>query len=104
MEDKYQMSYEKKQKNQVKPGKGLNWKLLPLQFILIILPFILHLYYGNSGYSAYAWNSPEDFYSDVFLHGKMSAFMIVAVVLVILVIYRLLTLDAKDRKKRYNIY
>ena len=97
------MGYNQKKRNQVKQSTGWNWKLLPLQFILIILPFILHLYYGNSGYSAYAWNSPEDFYSDVFLHGKMSAFMIVAVVLVILVIYRLLTLDAKDRKKSYNI-
>ena len=93
------MSYNKKKKNQVQESKSWNWKLLPLQFVLCVLPFILYLYFGNSGYSAYAWNSPEDFYSDVFLHGKMVAFMLVAVVLVILVVYRLLKQNAVSRKK-----
>ncbi|MGN0505099.1 MAG: O-antigen ligase family protein [Lachnospiraceae bacterium] len=56
-------------------------KLLPLQFILAVLPLITYYYQGHSGYGKYGWNSENDTYHDFFLHYKMIAFIIVSIVM-----------------------
>ena len=93
------MSYNKKKKNQVKQKEGWNWKLLPLQFVLCVLPLVLYLFIGNSGYGEYPWHSMDDSYSDVFLHGKMIVFMIAAVVTLGLAIYKTIKTDKEIRKE-----
>ena len=79
--------------------KEYKWSLLPLQFILILLPLILYLQMGSSGYSAYPWNAADDTYVDVFLHGKMIVFMIVAAVTLILAVQKTIKMDKGARKQ-----
>ncbi len=74
------------------------WKLLPLQFILAVLPLLLGLHQGNSGYGVYAWNSTNDFYLDVFLHTKMVWFLITSAVMVGLIGYKLYQAKVKSKK------
>lgn len=79
--------------------RKMKWELLPLQFILAVLPLILYVYVGNSGYSAYEWNSLNDFYVDVFLHGKMTVFMVLVPILLVLAVYKTVKLRREQRKK-----
>ena len=88
------MAKKKKPKQQ-----KLNYKLLPLQMIAAVLPLILRLYVGNSGYGGYAWNSFDDAYTDLFLHGKMAFFLILAAVLLVLTVLRLVKTEKKERTK-----
>lgn len=81
-------SYQKQQKKQ-------NYKLIPLQIILAFLPLIMRLYQGNSGYGAYPWNSVNDEYIDLFLHGKMVLFLVLAFGLLILTVFRLVKIDKR---------
>lgn len=85
-------------KKQMKKRK-MKWELLPLQFILAVLPLIVYVYIGNSGYSAYSWNSLNDIYVDVFLHGKMIVFMVLASIVLLLAAYKTVKLRREDRKK-----
>lgn len=93
------MSKVKGNRKRQEQKKEFNWKLLPLQFVLVILPLILDLYIGNSGYSAYPWNSEDDLYKDVFLRGKMIAFMVVAAITLVLVVYKTIKMNRDTRKK-----
>lgn len=86
-------------KQQQKQQKKMNYKLFPLQMIAAVLPLILRLYVGNSGYGVYAWNSLDDRYVDLFLHGKMVFFLIVAAVLLILTATQLIKTERNERKK-----
>lgn len=85
-----------------KPGKesfGLNWKLLPLQLILAILPLIVYLRVDQSGFAEYPWCSSDDTYLDIFLHGKMVVFLVLAVVILCLLVYKLWHMDKQTRKE-----
>ena len=93
------MGKTKGKKRQEEQKRDFNWKLLPLQFILVVLPLVLYLYMGNSGYSAYSWNSSEDSYVDVFLHGKMIVFMVVAAVTLVLAVHKTVNMNREDRKQ-----
>lgn len=90
---------QKKNRNvqETKQEKRNLW-LLPLQFVLAVLPFVMSLYQGNSGYSAYTWNGVQDEYLDVFLHGKMVVFIVVAALTLVLTVYRTLQLRNTERK------
>lgn len=57
------------------------FRLLPLQFIVAVLPLVTYYYHGHSGYSGYSWNSLDDEYHDFFLHYKMVCFIVVAAVM-----------------------
>lgn len=81
-----------------KEVRGWKPRLLPLQFVLIVLPLILYFYPSNSGYSIYPWNTEDDSYLDIFLQGKMIAFMIVAGIMLVLLVMRLVKMNAQDRK------
>lgn len=58
-------------------------KLLPLQFIIALLPLITYYYCGHSGYGSYGWHSLDDTYHDFFLHYKMICFIVVAAVMLV---------------------
>ena len=90
------MSKENRQRAQ---ERSFNWKLLPLQFILMVFPLIMHLYSGESGYGAYAWCSDDHSFVDVFLYGKMIVFEIVAVVMLGILIYCMVKMNAERRKQ-----
>ena len=92
--------YKGKKKAYEEPAqKEWNWRLLPLQFILCALPLILYLHMDYSGYSAYAWNAKNDFYLDIFLHGKMVVFSVLAVLLLVMLVYKLVKMDKGLRKE-----
>ena len=93
------MGYNKKKRNQMKEKQGFRWKLLPLQFVLCVLPLVLYLYNSTSGYGEYPWHSVADEYSDVFLHGKMIVFMIVAAITLGLAIYKIVNTERELRKR-----
>ena len=59
------------------------WRLLPLQFIVALLPLITYYYRGNSGYGSYGWHSLDDTYHDFFLHYKMICFIVIAAVMLV---------------------
>ena len=93
--------YKGKKKGQAEAvQKKWNWKLLPVQLILCILPLILYVQVDYSGYSQYAWNSQSDIYLDVFLYGKMVAFIALTAVLLIMLIYKFSKIDKWLRKER----
>lgn len=75
-----------------------NPKLLPLQFVLALLPLIMALYQGNSGYAGYTWNGVQDEYMDVFLHGKMVAFIAVSALMLVLTVHRTMQLGNAERR------
>ena len=52
-------------------NKAGTWKILPLQLIVLMLPLIVRLYQGDSGYGEYPWYGVEGTYYDLFLHFKM---------------------------------
>ena len=92
--------YKGKKKGYVEPvQKKWNWRLLPLQLILSVLPLILYVQIDYSGYSKYAWNSHGDMYLDVFLQGKMVAFIALAAVLLVLLVYKIAKMDKWLRKE-----
>lgn len=95
------MSKSKNSKKQIEGNIDKKWLLLPLQFILIVLPLILRLYQSVSGYSAYPWHSAEDAYVDVFLHGKMVAFQLVAAITLGLVVYKVIKMEKETRKRSF---
>lgn len=76
-----------------------DWQLLPLQFILMILPLISKIHNGYSGYGAFPWCSDEDSYVDIFLYAKMVVFEVLAVVMLGLLIYKLVKMNPKSRKQ-----
>ena len=94
------MQKNKQNKNRKGQERLFQWNrnLLPLQVILAVLPLILYVKIGYSGFSEYPWNSKEDIYLDVFLHGKMVVFLLVALAMLSLVIYKLRQMDNQSRK------
>ena len=75
------------------------FKLVPLQIILAVLPLVLYLHMEKSGFAAYSWNSADDMYLDVFLHGKMVIFLILAAMLLCMTVYKLIKMDRQERKQ-----
>lgn len=89
----------KKQAQKMHQNRKQNYKLVPLQIILALLPLVLRLHVGKSGYAGYPWNSFDDTYVDLFLHGKMILFLILAVTIGILTVSRLIKTERNERKK-----
>ena len=85
-------------------GSVQRWKLLPLQMILSVLPLILSLKVADSGYKEYAWNSANDTYLDIFLQGKVVAFLLLAVVLLGLLMQKLWHMDKQERKRNLKCF
>ena len=84
--------------------KQISWELLPLQFILVVLPLVLYAYVGSSGYSSYAWSSVYDSYVDIFLHGKMVVFFVLAMLMLAVVIFKTVKMKPAERKKNLKVF
>lgn len=93
-----------KGKQKIQQSKGWSWYLLPLQFVIAVLPMIIYLFIGQSGYSEYAWASYRDDYSDVFLHAKMIVFSILTIIILVLAGICLWKMDAKKRKHTLFVF
>ena len=98
-----QEKQEEKKKRRISK-LGWSWKLVPLQFVLMFLPLLMHFHMANSGYTVYPWHSAEDTYVDLFLHGKMMVFMAVAAVTLGLAIWKVVKIDAQTRKQSLKYF
>lgn len=68
--------------------------LLPILFIVGILPLIMRLHNYKANLSDYNWFSKEDNYVDFFLYYKQLTFVVVLTIMAFLIIYRFI----KDKK------
>lgn len=73
-----------------------NYALLPILFVLCIVPLIMRLYRFYSGLSLYSWHSGTSQETDIFLYYKGVALVISAVFMVIILVFSIL----KSRKER----
>lgn len=64
--------------------------LLPIIFILAILPFIMRLYQYDTGLSVFKWFSDDDTKIDVFLFYKEVFFIIASVIILGLLLYKVI--------------
>ncbi len=81
-----------------KKGK-CNWWLLPLEIILFLLPLIIRLYVGNSGYEIYSWWVGTNAFVDIFLYYRMLVFIGIAGVALVLASWKLIKMERTERKK-----
>jgi hypothetical protein len=59
--------------------------LIPLIFIIAILPFIMRLYTYRTGLSSFVWFPEDDTQVDVFLYYKQVFFLIVSIIMALLI-------------------
>lgn len=75
-----------KQHNKTKFLNG-NYPLLPILFVLCIVPLIMRIYKFSPGLSMFPWHSTDSAEIDVFLHCKAVALIISAVFMVVILVY-----------------
>ena len=85
--------------NKVEKKGKRNWWLLPLEVILFLLPLIIRLYIGNSGYEIYPWYIEDDTFVDIFLYYRMLVFIGIAGVVLVLASWKLIKMERAERKK-----
>ncbi len=90
-----------KNRNTAERSSVWNWKLLPLQLILAVLPLVLRLKIDRSGLSEYPWSNSDDLYLDIFLNGKMVFFIVLSAVLLCMLVYKLWNMDKQTRKESF---
>lgn len=64
------------------------WLLLPIIFILSVLPFIMKLKEYQANLSSYPWFTYNDTYTDFFLYYKQVFFLIAVSIMAIIVLYK----------------
>ncbi|NLL73295.1 MAG: hypothetical protein GX237_07185, partial [Clostridiales bacterium] len=74
------------------------WLLLPIIFVMSVLPFIVKLKEYQANLSEFSWFTYNDLYTDFFLYYKQSFFIITTFIIAAIVIYRVYT----DRKNLVN--
>lgn len=84
-----------KRKYNSNSGKSNKIYLLPIIFIISILPLIMYYHEYDSGLSKYSWFPSNGNQFDIFLYYKQVIFIFVCSVMLLVVIYKLL----HDRKK-----
>lgn len=70
------------------------WLLLPIIFILSVLPFIMKLKEYNANLSKFPWFTYNDQYTDFFLYYKQTFFLLTVFVMAVIVLFKAYT----DRK------
>ena len=90
--------------NKVEKKGKRNWWLLPLEVILFLLPLIIRLYVGNSGYEIYSWWVDNNAFVDIFLYYRMLVFIGIAGVVLVLVIWKLIKMEKAERKKSLLLF
>lgn len=81
----YSKSYNKKKVYEDLPK---NYYLIPVCFIICILPLIVRLKEYNTHLSQFNWGSANDTYYDVFLYYKQWIFVFIAGIMAIIIIYK----------------
>lgn len=79
-----------------------NYALLPILFVLCIVPLIMRLYKFYPGLSLYPWRSNTSQETDVFLYYKAVALIVSAVFMVIILVFSILA-SRKERSLSENI-
>lgn len=79
-----------------------NYALLPILFVLCIVPLIMRLYRFYPGLSLYPWRSNTSQETDVFLYYKAVALIVSAVFMVIILVFSILA-SRKERNLSENI-
>jgi hypothetical protein len=71
--------------------------LLPIIFLIAVLPFIMHLYEFNTGLSQFSWGPTNDKGIDFFLYYKQLFFLITVSVLFLFIIKQFVTRKIKTK-------
>lgn len=69
--------------------------LLPLIFIVSILPFIMHSYQYDSGLGQFNWFSNDDIKVDIFLYYKQFYLLIASSVMLLFIVYNIISKKIK---------
>lgn len=64
------------------------WLLLPIIFVMSVLPFIVRLKQYEANLSGFSWFTYNDTYIDFFLYYKQMFFIIAVIVMVTIILYR----------------
>lgn len=68
---------------------GSNLHLIPIVFLIAVLPFIMHLYEFNSGLSGFTWGPTTNDAIDIFLFYKQVFFIVTISLLALIIIYQI---------------
>lgn len=69
--------------------------LVPLIFIIFILPFIMHSYQFDSGLGQFTWFSDDDIKVDIFLYYKQIFLLIACSIMLIFIVYNVVKKNIK---------
>ena len=86
--------YDKSRNNNI-PKRTSIWLLMPLIFVISVLPFIVKLKSYNAKLSKFSWFSYADQYTDFFLYYKQMFFIITVFIMAAIALYRFYD-DKKD--------
>jgi len=84
-----------KSKGKIAPKKSNIWLLLPIIFILSVLPFIVKLKEYNANLSNFPWFTYNDLYTDFFLYYKQMFFLIAIFIMAVIAAFKAYT-DKKN--------
>lgn len=98
------LSQQKKGDIKNKVQNSRNIMLLPLEFILCILPLITIHYQAQSGLSEYSWHSETDTYHDFFLRYKTWFFIAVSCIMLLMIIFQIKKSTVEERKKTFFLF
>ncbi|TAH65722.1 MAG: hypothetical protein EWM47_10865, partial [Anaerolineaceae bacterium] len=71
------------------------WLLLPIIFIISVLPFIVRLKAYQANLSKFSWFTYNDLYTDFFLYYKQTFFVITVFIMAVIALYKAYT-DKKN--------
>lgn len=76
--------------------------LIPLIFIIGILPFIMRLHIYHSGLSSFAWFSASDNQFDIFLYYKQVFFILTCIIMMIFIGYKIYYDKINHQRMNHN--
>ena len=84
------MKYNKSRVKQTSQRTNI-WLLLPLIFVISVLPFIVKLKEYNANLSEFSWFTYNDQYTDFFLYYKQRFFLIAVFIMAVIALYKAYT-------------
>jgi len=83
--------YYKSNKKNISSKRTSIWLLLPIIFIIAVLPFIMKLKEYDANLSKFSWFTHNDMYVDFFLYYKQTFFLITVFIMAAIVLYKAYT-------------
>jgi hypothetical protein len=80
-----------KRVDQNNSNEGSNIYLLPLMFVVTILPLIVKIHQYSTGFSQFEWSPDNDIAFDFFLYYKQIFLILTAIIMVIFLLYKFMT-------------